>query len=48
MASTSAAVGEKKLPPPSPMRSVLAGSLAGGIEIGELYSPIGQRFGLVN
>lgn len=25
--------GEKKLPPPSPLRSILAGSLAGGIEI---------------
>lgn len=27
------AAGEKKLPPPSPLRSILAGSLAGGIEI---------------
>lgn len=29
----------KKLPPPSPLRSILAGSLAGGIEICEsLYA----------
>lgn len=29
---------EKKLPPPSPVRSILAGSLAGGIEIGAYTS----------
>lgn len=33
VAKTDPAAGEKKLPPPSPLRSILAGSLAGGIEI---------------
>lgn len=32
-ADSPAGAGEKKLPPPSPLRSILAGSLAGGIEI---------------
>lgn len=32
-ADPAAGAGEKKLPPPSPLRSILAGSLAGGIEI---------------
>ncbi|KUI63286.1 hypothetical protein VP1G_10439 [Cytospora mali] len=37
MASTTTATQEKKLAPPSPLRSILAGSLAGGVEIAITY-----------
>lgn len=42
VAKTDSAAPEKKLPPPSPLRSILAGSLAGGIEICGL-SPAWER-----
>ncbi|KAI3400371.1 hypothetical protein diail_3388 [Diaporthe ilicicola] len=37
VAKTEPSAGERKLPPPSPLRSILAGSLAGGIEISITY-----------